>query len=259
MAKEDKSIKTDVEFLECLKQIKIKIRDAKHYLYEYDKLKIFSDIRHKYGHSVFNEKPPFINRRNPDREFTYNHEKYNGLLPYMCKAYIAMVFVELNIIFDNSSKICINNIRSYAGKIGINLPKKEKDISKIYEDKINKIRNKAIAHMELENIDLIFQEYNTSVKDLMDFISKLEKWFGEIIRVIDNEKNGFNEPRKDDHPADGLYKEVSEEYKVFRDLCNLEIDGNYRLGVDLILDEDLLEKRNSELLHKLYNERNQTN
>ena len=237
MAKEDKSIKTDVEFLECLKQIKIKIRDAKHYLYEYDKLKIFSDIRHKYGHSVFNEKPPFINRRNPDREFTYNHEKYNGLLPYMCKAYIAMVFVELNIIFD----------------------KKEKDISKIYEDKINKIRNKAIAHMELENIDLIFQEYNTSVKDLMDFISKLEKWFGEIIRVIDNEKNGFNEPSKDDHPADGLYKEVSEEYKVFRDLCNLEIDGNYRLGVDLILDEDLLEKRNSELLHKLYNERNQTN
>ena len=259
MAKEDKSIKTNVEFLECLKQIKIKIRNAKHYLYEYDKLKRFSNIRHKYGHSAFNEDSPFSNRRDPNRAFTSNYEKYSGLLSYMCKAYIAMVFIELNIIFDSSSKICIDNIRSYAGRIGIKFPKKDKDISKTHEDKINKIRNKAIAHMELENVDSIFEEYNTSVKDLMDFIGKLEKWFSEIIKVIDNEKNGFNEPSKDDHSADRSYKEVSEEYKAFRDLCNLEIDGNYRLGVDLILDEDLLEKRNSELLHELYNERNPAN
>lgn len=146
-------IKDDNELESCVKDINNRIYIINHYLQEWEALMLFSS---EDNGEKFNE--------------------YELAFRYIKKAYLDMVFINLNIIFDKSSAPNIFRVNDY-------ISNKKEYVKKLQLEKefvdiaynINKIRNKAVAHIDDIDIRMVYRSYKTSKQDLDNIIFYLDK------------------------------------------------------------------------------------
>lgn len=137
----------------CISDINNRLNVINHYLQEWEALMLFSqtDSGHKYM-------------------------EYHLFFKYVRKAYLDMVFINLNIIFDRTSKLSIYRVNNYISKSNEYI--KSLDLNSEFEEvsfNVRNIRNKAIAHIDSMKIEYIYRKFKVSKKSLDDIIFYLDK------------------------------------------------------------------------------------
>ena len=104
------------------------------------------------------------------------YQEYHLFLKYFKKAYLDMVFVNINIIFDKNSIPNIFSVNSYISSKSdfIKSLKLDEEFDSVSFN-LKRIRNKAIAH--IDNIDTrkIYREFKISKQDLDNIIYYIDR------------------------------------------------------------------------------------
>lgn len=195
----------------CIKDINNRINVINHYLQEWEALMLFS-------------------QKDSGRKFM----EYSLFFKYVRKAYLDMVFINLNVIFDRSSKPNIYRVNDYIAKL--NPYVKNLNLEDEFDDvafNIKNIRNKVVAHIDILQIEKVYRKFQISKKNLDDIIFYIDKRLECLIlhsgieytknEIIYLENEGINAVLNS-LPAENIYKKTAKGIKLqkgFDNICEI--------------------------------------